>query len=91
MNDQTAKLKCWSCERIFHIRIKSGEGRLMSRVAVIKPCPYCKTQCKVALREAQTPSGVIMKDGAEGNKDDSWFENLPPGALVEHVFESESC
>ncbi len=90
MNEQTTKLKCWKCKDIFHIRVKSSEGLSLSQVAPIKPCPYCQAQCRVILGESQVLTRSNMRGGAE-SKDESWFENLPPGALTDHVFDSEPC
>jgi hypothetical protein len=89
MSDQTAKLKCWKCKDIFHIRIKEEEGRSFSSVALIKPCPYCQTQCRVILRPDQVPVDSVYRGGSKGKPEESWFEKLAPGALTEHVFESE--
>ncbi len=91
MNDQTAKLKCWKCGDIFHMRIKSSEGRSLSRVAIIKPCPYCQAECRVILREDQVAVRFNIRDRGVKDGDDAWFEKLPPGALAEHVFDSEQC
>lgn len=90
MGDQTAKLKCWKCKDIFHMRIRREEGHSFGKVAVIRPCPYCGAQCRVVLRESQMISGKIYR-GSGGNEADAhWFDGLKDGALVDVVFDSEN-
>jgi hypothetical protein len=67
--DHTLKVRCWKCQETFHAVVAPEDHNQRSRLVLkIVPCPYCKANCQLTLREDQVFATEVTRGGSSPAK-----------------------
>ena len=90
MANPIIKVRCWKCEKTFHLRIWQKDcDDDQSKVTKLVSCPYCRTDCALRLSADQVRRVEVMREtGGVDTVAASDVHALPVDCLAGQIFDT---